>query len=313
MISQYQYFVGLSLKELEDYFASPQQESETIEFKTGDCKLDGLYKEVCAMLNTDGGVIILGAPKEEFMDNNKSKTKVCKGPVVPCKENRTPDSVIQTIMTGVTPSPIGIKVHRLDHTDGFIYIIDVPKSIRPPHQVKGRYFIRMGTMSEPAPHGIVEAMMNQKIPVQLRHNLQVIEADHFDSEIPNIYNISIQLTNDSFFPAKNCEIYFAIAGRVRDCDVEKELKSNFLTRGNVCLYNNFLAPRTLIPHIWWTRNFLINIQSETTYIQIILWADETPAKGVLYKYHINEGLSEYNLYEQSETQKEFYKLIRGED
>lgn len=55
----------ISLTDIEDYFASPQEETSIVEFKSGGVEIIDLYKEVTAFLNTEGGLIIVGTPKEK--------------------------------------------------------------------------------------------------------------------------------------------------------------------------------------------------------------------------------------------------------
>lgn len=54
----------LELRDLQSFFELGQEETEIIEFKTGDVSLEKIYSEVSAFLNTQGGLLIIGAPKE---------------------------------------------------------------------------------------------------------------------------------------------------------------------------------------------------------------------------------------------------------
>ncbi len=54
----------VTLEELITFFQSEQEESALLEFKSGESSLEDIYKEVTAFVNTEGGILIIGAPKE---------------------------------------------------------------------------------------------------------------------------------------------------------------------------------------------------------------------------------------------------------
>ena len=87
-------YFGKSLRELiytdiEDYFRQPREETTTIEFKsynkqhgTVESSLEGIVKGICAFLNSEGGLLIWGAPNGEMQKGRKEK--VFRGGVASC-------------------------------------------------------------------------------------------------------------------------------------------------------------------------------------------------------------------------------------
>ncbi|MBK8291536.1 MAG: putative DNA binding domain-containing protein [Flammeovirgaceae bacterium] len=75
----------LSYEEVVDYFSIVRVEGVSLEFKSfnGEKKLpDKIYQSICAMLNSAGGLIIWGSPKEV----NATGTKECRGDLTPVSE-----------------------------------------------------------------------------------------------------------------------------------------------------------------------------------------------------------------------------------
>lgn len=70
----------LEIADLIDFFSVSQEESSVLEFKSGDVTLEHVHREVSAFLNTEGGLLILGAPIEKKVGS----IKVCQGDLRPC-------------------------------------------------------------------------------------------------------------------------------------------------------------------------------------------------------------------------------------
>ena len=155
----------IELSDLETFFIDEQEESSILEFKTGQVTVDGLYKEVCAFLNTEGGVIVVGAPREDKKTVGKNSEIVfCKGKLTPTHEIRGKDWLLMKIRSNISPAPIGINIQEFITPEGNCFIIDVAQSVTPPHQnnLNGVYHIRLEREAKHAPHGLVEAMFSRR-------------------------------------------------------------------------------------------------------------------------------------------------------
>lgn len=188
----------LTRQDLEEFFATEQEETSVLEFKEGSIDIEKLHKEVSAFLNTDGGLLIIGAPREQTLPGKTNK--VCIGKITPCTI-KNQDTILHALGSNIAPGPAGIRIKTIEIEGGNVYVIEVPQSLTPPHQVSknGVYYLRLEREAKPAPHGLVEALFQKR----QRPDLKV--AFNFDIDPHNsMRNIaSFVLSNDSIVSADN--------------------------------------------------------------------------------------------------------------
>jgi hypothetical protein len=155
----------LSIDKLQYFFSTPQGETATLEFKsfsrysTFDKNIDGIIKGLCAFLNSDGGILIWGAPNGIKPEGKKEE--VFEGELQLVNELKEKDTIINIISSRITPMPTGISVKILERNDGYAYVFEVQPSPYKPHQFNHIYYIRLDGQSRPAPHYMVQAMFRQ--------------------------------------------------------------------------------------------------------------------------------------------------------
>lgn len=195
----------ISIDDLKDFFSSPQEETSILEFKSGQVEIEDLYKEIAAFLNTEGGLIIVGAPKETKVDVGKNKIIRCQGELTYSKF-RNKDWLSQKIATNIAPSPAGIKIVEFHLESGAVFLIDIKQSITPPHQVssEGRYYIRMESEAKPAPHGLVQALFDKRSKPQLYAKLKIEKGNDLED-----YAL-VSFHNNSKVPADKVSVYIDI-------------------------------------------------------------------------------------------------------
>lgn len=158
----------IKLEDIKQFFGAYPHESQHLEFKSGDVDLSKIQKEVCAFLNSDGGLLILGAPRE----GDQSAMLVL---------NHFPDSetLFQQITSGIVPQPSGIKVLQIPGEDGSVFLIDIPESNITPHQMhgSGTYYMRQEAVSRPAMHEEVERMFMEKRKAVLDLQIEIERPD----------------------------------------------------------------------------------------------------------------------------------------
>jgi len=164
-------FFGKNLDALEyddiiDFFSEEKEESDKIEFKSysleyGNFKnnLEGVIRGICAFLNSDGGILIWGAPVGQTVEGKKEK--IFKGELTPLNEFKEKDWLINKVSDSVTPLPIGINVKPLTKEGKYLYIFQIQKSIYSPHQFKNTYYARLDGQTKPAPHYLIEALFRK--------------------------------------------------------------------------------------------------------------------------------------------------------
>jgi len=199
---------SISEADLISYFSVEQEENSVVEYKSGKVELQKVLKEIVAFLNTEGGLLIIGAPEESQAD--KTKHKVCVGNLTAWNSVKDQDSFIRILATQISPSPIGIKIQTVSTKIGFVYIVEIAQSFTPPHQVNGTgtYYIRLEREAKPAPHGVIEALfLRRQLP-----NLK-IEASSYNSKTPDSpVELNFSISNESIITAESVGIICLLVG-----------------------------------------------------------------------------------------------------
>ena len=176
--------VELSLNDLRDYFSTQQEESSVVEFKSGKVEINDIFKEITAFLNTEGGLLIIGAPVEKEVEKGKNKIRVCEGELT-FSNFRNKDWLYQKIATNIVPAPTSLKIEEFLTEKGNVFILDIPQSLNPPHQSSsdGRYYLRLERDAKPAPHGIVQSLFNKRKVPELTAEVDFEKIDEFSDEV----------------------------------------------------------------------------------------------------------------------------------
>lgn len=152
----------LEVRDILNFFKRSQTEGRHLEFKSGEAKIEKVLKEVTAFLNTEGGLLILGAPREADIPG-MVKLRSSFGEPEPSKITDS-EFVYRKISEGIDPAPKGIFVQQVKFNSGSVFLIDVPASANPPHQLgaTGTYYVREEDMSRPGLHTEVEKLFLKK-------------------------------------------------------------------------------------------------------------------------------------------------------
>lgn len=157
----------LTYSDIESYFTQARSETDLIEFKgygsgkTIEDNFNGVHKAFCAMLNSQGGIIVWGAPYG--VKATGQKEKVFQGELKPLSSVPGKDNMVNILVGNITPIPNSFKLEvipNLDKTKSII-IIQVEKSEYAPHQFDNTYYMRIDGQTKPAPHHYVEALFKQ--------------------------------------------------------------------------------------------------------------------------------------------------------
>ncbi len=171
------------------FFSKPQFEGHHLEFKSGQVRMDKILKEVSAFLNADGGLMIIGAPREtEARGGVEPYTQGLPDP----SYIESTDAIAEAISHLMVPTPGGIHMAQLPYRGGQIFLLDILPSHVPPHQVGpvGTYYVRDGAVSRPANHLELERMFFQKRMPDLLLKIALVR--NVDS-----INIHLSLINQS--------------------------------------------------------------------------------------------------------------------
>lgn len=163
-----QILFGKDLYELEyddlvQFFNEEKEETLNLEFKSyppqgnHNDKENAVFKAICGLLNSEGGIIIWGAPTEE---SDAQGNTTAHGALTPFTTILDRDRLINKISSLIIPLPFGIRVQKLnDANDASVFVIEVEKSSQKPHQFKSHYYIRLDGQTKIAPHYLISAMM----------------------------------------------------------------------------------------------------------------------------------------------------------
>ncbi|WP_343613314.1 ATP-binding protein [Flavobacterium sp.] len=187
----------VTLEDVKGYFSTPQEESSVVEFKSGEVEINDIFKEITAFLNTEGGLLIIGAPRETKQTIGKNIIKICEGELT-YSNFKNKDWLYQKIASNIVPTPTDLKIEEFLTEKGNVFLIDIPQSLNPPHQCSsdGRYYLRLERDAKPAPHGIVQALFNKRRVPSLLAEISIKNTkSHQDS-------IVISIKNESSIPAE---------------------------------------------------------------------------------------------------------------
>lgn len=135
------YFVPQTLEHILEMRDRGDSENATLEFKS--CRLfdqkndkifETLSKEITALANSIGGVLIIGV--EEDGDRRISE-------IVPVADGKKHEAWIEDgLLSRITPS-LKLAITRIEAVGGHLLVIDVPPSLNAPHQsADKRYYAR---------------------------------------------------------------------------------------------------------------------------------------------------------------------------
>ncbi|WP_417909669.1 helix-turn-helix domain-containing protein [Candidatus Electronema sp. PJ] len=166
-----------TLQDIEKLIAFQTPESLHLDYKAGSVltleKKDELCKDVSALANSDGGVLIYGIKEEKIhkvaypvsIDEGVDTSKVSK------------EWLEQILTSNITPIISGVEIFEIKSgANRAIVVIQVAKSFRGPHQAPDKkYYKRRNVFTEPMEHYEIEDIRNRKqfIPSLVNMDVQL--------------------------------------------------------------------------------------------------------------------------------------------
>ncbi|MBA2613302.1 MAG: ATP-binding protein [Bacteroidetes bacterium] len=226
----------ISLEDVTRFFSNEKEESDKIEYKSFVTKgteniqekTNAILRTICALLNSEGGLIIWGAPIGKKEEGKKEKIFI--GELCPVEHLYEKDQFINKITDSISPTPKGILFHSIKKDNGYVYLFEIPKSEYSPHQFGDKFFMRVDGQTKPAPYHFIEALFKK-----IRYpNLQAyLKLDSF------IFNSKIcQLSITSyFFNLSKLQNDYNLSYRI-SCDIGKFHGHDLLNMNNNIRYLN---------------------------------------------------------------------------
>ena len=212
----------LNYVDIQTFFTVDQDETDTIEFKSFnsahgniETSLDGIKKGITAMLNSNGGIILWGAPEGRAIPGKTEK--VFGGALSPVNQLIEKDRLINKISSAIIPLPVGVNVKILNVGNDYVYIFEIQKSQYSPHQINNIYYVRLDGQSKPAPHYFIDALFKKisypniqgyikLAQISTNGNLYFLDIEIYIfnvSELQNEEDVSFSLMSDAGFFAKS--------------------------------------------------------------------------------------------------------------
>lgn len=270
----------LTIADLLTFFSNEQEESNILEFKSGATALEDIYKEVSALLNSEGGVLIIGSPKE----TKRGEKKVCIGELTPCSY-RSKDWLQQKLATSISPSPLGIKIQELSFKEGLVFVLEVPQSFNAPHQIseRGQYYIRLEREAKPAPHGIVEALFFKRQRPDLECVIHAMEMK--DGQL----GLHIKLSNNSDYTAEGVSYLVHLEGVSKIAETEN-FRGKFDKKGQHSFFVCEISDQFLVSGIALESTVYFELISTYLLFTVSYWCKDTKAHVIsaLYDFESRE-------------------------
>lgn len=267
MINYSKEYFGKDLNELqgpdiESFFEEEKEESDKIEFKAFHSEhgnfnknLEGVIRGICAFLNSNGGILIWGAP----LGIKEDDRVVFKGDLSPVKELKEKDTLISKISDSITPLPVNINVETIGYKEDYLYIFEVQQSSYSPHQYKNNYWARLDGQTKPAPHYLIEALFKK---ISYPNIEGYINLDRFGTKNSNfVYlQISILLINFSELQNEHDLIYRVICPQAKfEGSFHPALSRNYDMDGHQYINKAIEILHFRAPEIT-TQNLLFNME-----------------------------------------------------
>ena len=192
----------LTYTDLTKYFKIPRKESDLREFKAfvdgpkgEEGGIQAVIRTICAFLNSEGGLLIWGAPIGRAPSPGAEKE--FSGTLTSVGNDYGDDQLSDKVFDSLSPSPQDVKIRKLISGKKPLYVFEVTRSPYAPHQVKekGAYWFRFNATSRPAPHHFVEALMRKVSYPDIAPYLRRATLQHIEKKV--LVNLEILIVNHS--------------------------------------------------------------------------------------------------------------------
>jgi hypothetical protein len=316
----------LELNDIISFFKNAKTETDKLEFKSyldfensnstksnrDKDKLNDIFKSICAFLNSDGGILIWGAPEGKNVEGLKEK--VFSGDLTPVKYKIEKDQFINRVVNEISPTPHRVLFHSMTmNQETFCYIFEITKSEFAPHQNKGTYYMRLDGSTRPAPHHYIEALIKKisfpKLEAYLNFGemitgreyamLPIVLTIHNLSKYINEKNLDYRILSDNCNINNPNKILNELS--LDSCDIQKKAKE--ILHFNMPYYEELvLVVRRKLP------------DSKKTQIKIVIsiWGEFSPVVNSSYELEIYGNLSVHTKYKIIDKKENFY-LYEGSE
>jgi len=258
---------NFSIHELNQYFQTPRFEHQNLEFKSGDVHIREVAREIAGFLNSQGGLLIVGAPKE----TQQGKRKVCQG-ILTQSTFATAQWIMEQVNVLLAPAPTNheIAIRGVPEVHPQVFLIQVRSSTRPPHMVEGegRYYIRHKAATKPATHAEVESLFWKDRQPQLQ---QFFKLGTRKGMPANREIFTLEIVNNSRVAAKEIEIELH-TNNIEEIVLHKEMKASFRQVDEHTIYGK--VEQSLQKDASWLQHFTITNKFQPYLLYCKVWGGQ---------------------------------------
>lgn len=186
---------------LQNFITSEIEESLTLEYKAAealdraDFKKKEITKDVSAMANSAGGIIVYGIAEDQREDKRH-----LPGKITPVDRTRFPREWLEQIIQAIRPRIDGIVIHSVKLESGendAAYVVEIPQSNTAHQASDHRYYKRFNFQAVPMEdYEIRDVIFREQTPNIVLNFLIEITDSAMDEGISTNYNLVVQARND---------------------------------------------------------------------------------------------------------------------
>lgn len=169
---------GFSKGMLEAFLESAIEEGLNLDYKdiAAAANPDKLSTVISAFANAEGGLIVLGVSEKEELDERGQVVKIRPGRITWGPKSLTREKIESMLIDRIRPWVNGLRIHATrNEAEEAVFLIDVPQSMRPPHQVSDRkYHLRYNFQNLAMDHHQVEDLFFRRLRPKIRPQLEIL-------------------------------------------------------------------------------------------------------------------------------------------
>mgnify|MGYP001203668581 CR=1 FL=1 len=169
-----------SVKELEELIINSIEESFNLEYKSAESLKDTnrrnseIAKDVSAMANSAGGILIYGIKEFDYKDKKHLPEKL--SPIN--RKDFSREQLDQIITANISPKIEGLRIHPISVNvkDDVVYVVEIPQSNTAHQNTKDhKYYKRHNFMSEPMLDYEIRDVMNRNKNPNIRLSFEIFK------------------------------------------------------------------------------------------------------------------------------------------
>ena len=178
---------GFSQRMLETFLESAVEEGLNLDYKDIEAagNPDKLATVISAFANAEGGLLILGVSEKEELDERGHVVRIRPGTITWGAKSLAREKIESMLVSRIRPWVNGLRIHAIrNDANEAVFLIDVPQSMRPPHQASDRrYHLRYNFQNLPMDHHQVEDLFFRRLRPVIRPQLEVMNFEKDTSTI----------------------------------------------------------------------------------------------------------------------------------